>query len=294
MIDLHVHSTESDGSLTPQQLVSEAAALGLEALAIADHDTMAGYEPALRAAAGTGVELICAVEISARRECLDGRSRGVHLLAYFFQGPPGEGFSRWLEQQQQRRRERNQRLAARLQELGLEVALEEVAALGGKLVGRVHFAQALIRRGYAASVQEAFREYLGQGGRAYLPMERVTVEEAIRKIRDAGGLACVAHPGRLRFNLEGVLGEWRAQGLGGLEVFHSEHSREQTGYLLALARRFELAVTGGSDFHGEGKPGVCMGTGMNGNLSLNRELLEALRQAAKGRGAQSELRGLPR
>lgn len=281
MIDLHVHSTESDGSLTPEQLVKQAVTAGLEALAIADHDTMAGYAPAAQVASASGIELVCAVEVSTRFERPGLGAKGVHLLGYFLNGSPGEEFLAWLRQQQQRRHHRNQRLAERLQQLGLEVSLEEVAALAGRLVGRVHFAQLMIRKGYVDSVAEAFQIYLGRGGAAYMPSEKPTVEEAIHKICEAGGLACIAHPGRLRFDLESALGGWKVQGLAGLEVFHSEHSGTQVAYLQELANRYELVVTGGSDFHGEGKPGVELGSGFRGNLRVERWVLEGLKEASE-------------
>ncbi len=285
MIDLHAHTNASDGTLTPAELVAAALDLGLEALAIADHDTLAGYEQARALAGRTGLELVCAVEVSTRlRRPEMPRSRGVHLLGYFLGPPPGEEFRRWLEGFQRRRAARNERLAARLHELGLEVTLEEAAAQGRRLTGRVHFAQVLVRKGYAGSIAEAFRLYLGESGRAYVPLERVELEEAISKIRAAGGLPSLAHPGRLKQDLEPGLGKLCAQGLAGLEAYSSEHSPAETAFFLDLARRYDLVVTGGSDFHGETKPGVRLGSGLNGNLAVPREVLEQMRRRARQLG----------
>jgi predicted metal-dependent phosphoesterase TrpH len=282
LIDLHAHTTASDGALTPAELIAAALELGLEALAITDHDTLAGYEQAKPLAEEEGLELVCAVEVSARfRRPAMPRSRGAHLLGYFLGQPPGDEFRRWLEGFEQRRAERNQRLAARLRDLGLQVTLQEAAAHGRRLTGRVHFAQVLVSKGYAGSIAEAFRLYLGESGRAYVPLERVELAEAIGKVRAAGGLPSLAHPGRLKHDLEPGLGELCAQGLSGLEAYSSEHSPAETALFLDLARRYDLVVTGGSDFHGETKPGVRLGSGLNGNLAVPREVLEGMRRRAQ-------------
>ncbi len=282
MIDLHTHTTESDGTLTPAQLIAAAREIGLEALAIADHDTLAGYDQALPAAAEAGIELICAVEVSTRLpHPAKPRGYSVHLLGYFPLHLPGDGFRHWLDQQLESRRLRNARLARRLQELGLEVTLEEVTARGGRLTGRAHFARLLVEKGYVQSAEEAFRRYLGESGKAYVPRESVSTTEGIRRIREAGGLPCLAHPGRLKIDVEAVLEALRPHGLAALEVYSSEHTRTETAFFLALARRYRMAVTGGSDFHGDTKPGVMLGTGRNGNLSVPRAILEELHEAAQ-------------
>lgn len=281
MIDLHTHTTASDGTLTPTELIAAAAQLSLEAVAITDHDTLAGYEQAVSAARQTGVELVCAVELSTRwRTMKASRSVSVHLLGYFLFEPPNQEFRRWLEQQIESRRIRNQRLVARLQQLGVDVTLEEVTARGGRLTGRPHFARLLVEKGYAATPAEAFHRYLGEGAQAYVPRESVALKEGIRRIREAGGLPVLAHPGRLHCDVEALLVETVPQGLGGLEAYASEHTPEQTPYFLELAQRHELAVTGGSDFHGETKPAVALGAGLGGNLSVPYAVLERLRAVA--------------
>lgn len=282
VIDLHTHTTESDGSLTPEQLVLAACEAGLEALAIADHDTLSGYDRARASAAQAGLDLVCAVEISTRFGA-SPRARSAHLLAYFPLEPPGAEFRHWLLEAQQRRRVRNERLAQRLRELGFDITLEEVSALARKLTGRVHFARVLVRKGYVRSIADAFALYLGEGGRAYVPLEKVALEDAIARVNAAGGLACLAHPGRLKWDLRDQLGGLRAMGLAGLEAYSSEHTPEQTELYLGMARAWDLLVTGGSDFHGDGKPGVRLGTGRDGNLAVPREVLEGLRAAARGR-----------
>lgn len=282
MIDLHAHTTESDGSLTPEELVQAAHELGLEALAIADHDTLSGYDRAREKAAQLGLDLVCAVELTTRFG-VSPRMRSAHLLAYFPLEPPGEEFRHWLLEAQQLRRRRNERLAERLRELGLEISLEEAAALARKLIGRVHFARVLLRKGYVHSIAEAFGLYLGEGGRAYVPLEKIPLEEAIARVNAAGGLACLAHPGRLKWDLREHLGALRAMGLAGLEAYSSQHTKQQTELYLELARAWDLLVTGGSDFHGEGKPGVELGTGLAGNICVPRSVLDELRAAACAR-----------
>lgn len=281
MIDLHVHTTESDGSLTPEQIVVAAQEAGLEALAIADHDTLAGYDRARTAAQRAGLDLVCAVEISTRfGTSASGRRRSAHLLGYFPAEPPGAEFRTWLRELQARRQQRNERLAQRLQELGLEVTLAEAAALARRLTGRVHFARVLLQKGYVNSVAEAFRTYLGETGKAYTPLEKASLEEAIERVREAGGIPSLAHPGRMSWDVCEVLGELRAAGLMGIEAYSGEHTPAQTAMYLELARAHDLLVTGGSDFHGDGKPAVRLGTGLNGNVCVPRWVLDELRAAA--------------
>jgi len=284
VIDLHVHTTESDGSLTPEEIVRAAREAGLEALAIADHDTLGGYDRARAVAEQVGLDLVCAVEISTRfGRNSTGRRRRAHLLGYFPAELPGAAFRAWLCELQARRQQRNERLAQRLQELGLEVTLAEASALARRLTGRVHFARVLVQKGYVNSIPEAFRLYLGEGGKAYTPLEKATLEEAIQRVREAGGIPSLAHPGRMSWDVSEVLGELRAAGLMGIEAYSSEHSPAQTAMYLELARAHDLLVTGGSDFHGDGKPAVRLGTGVNGNVCVPRRVLDELRAACARR-----------
>ena len=285
MIDLHTHTTESDGSLSPVELVDRARAIGLEALAISDHDTLAGYGAALERARGAGLELIRAIEIGTRHP-EPGRPRGqsVHVLGYFLGGAPSPIFVEWLAKIQAARRDRNSRLAARLRELGLDVRLEEAEALGRNLTGRPHFARVLVRKGYAATVEDAFNLYLNESAKAYVPKVEPSAADAIARLREGGAMPVVAHPFRLA---EGhpqrereMIAAFCSAGLGGLEAWHSDHSPADAARFLALAREFDLAVTGGSDFHGEAKAGVQLGTGRNGNLAVPRAVLDLMRERA--------------
>lgn len=283
MIDLHTHTTDSDGTFTPAELVRAAAETGLDALAISDHDTFAGYEKAEPLAREAGIELVCAIELSTKLR-RDGKTKSVHLLGYFLNGLPDGRFRTWLEGMQEKRRERNRRMAERLQELGMEVTLEEVEQLGRNIAGRPHFARILLRKGYVMSLQEAFDRYLGESAKAYVSREEPALAEGIRRILEAGGLPSLPHPCRLGKTspaaIEELISEARDMDLSALEVFHSEHTESETRLLLELARRYDLAVTGGSDFHGDNKPGICLGTGLNGNLDIPRAVLDDLREAS--------------
>jgi hypothetical protein len=288
LIDLHTHSDESDGSWSPSRLVEEGLKIGLEALAIADHDTIKGHALAAGPACAGGLDLVCAVEIGTvfpQRQ--QPPIRHVHVLGYFLNSPPAAGFRSWLAGIQEGRSNRNRLLAERLQSLGLDVPLEEAQAMGSGLTGRPHFARVLVRKGYATDVQDAFDKYLGRSGKAYVPRREPSAMEAIGQIIAAGGLAVLAHPGRLPREEPDLLGllvrELVERGLGGLEVYHSDHTAADTQLLLGMAESYGLAITGGSDFHGEAKPGVELGTGHAGNLSIPREVLERMRTSAAHR-----------
>jgi predicted metal-dependent phosphoesterase TrpH len=285
MIDLHTHTDQSDGSVPPHRLVYEALALGLEALAITDHDTLAGYDLAAPVAAEAGLELLCGIELSTRLEqkVPGPRMPSVHLLGYFTGEPPSAGFREWLRQQQESRRKRNLALIAKLRSLGVDITLEEVQALGRNLTGRPHFARVLVSKGYVANSQEAFDVYLADHARAAVEREEPTLIEGIRHIRAGGGLPSLAHPVRLpqrdASSLRALLEELCEAGLQGIEVYHSEHSHHDTELYLELASEFGLAATGGSDFHGENKPSIYLGSGRKNNLHLPYALLEQIRAA---------------
>jgi 3',5'-nucleoside bisphosphate phosphatase len=284
MIDLHTHTDESDGTLAPGQLVRAAVELGLEALAITDHDTLAGYDRAAAPARSVGLDLVCGIELSTKlRHHSGGRGKAVHVLGYFFNGIPTTEFRVWLGGVQHSRRDRNRRLAARLESLGLPVTLAEVERLGRSLAGRPHFARLMVEKGYVSSAQEAFDLYLGESGKAYVERDEPGLAEGIRRIREAGGLPSVAHPIRLARHasvVERMIGEMRGLGLGAVEAYHSDHSPRDVGQFLDLARRLGLAVTGGTDFHGGAKPAVALGTGIDGNVAVPRAVLDNMRQRA--------------
>ncbi len=281
MVDLHTHTTASDGSFAPGRLVAAAREAGLEALAITDHDTFAGYDEARPVAEVSAVDLICGIELGTRMPDRTGsRGTSVHLLGYFPGAPPTGEFRGWLGEVQEARRDRNRRLAARLQELGLDVTIEEVNKLGGILTGRPHFARVLLDKGYVSSLQEAFSRYLNESGPAYVRRAEPGIPEGIRRIRSGNGIAVLAHPVRLRLpaDEEEVFLDWiHDQGLQGIEAYHSDQDAAAQSRYRGLADRHGLLVTGGSDFHGDYKPAISLGVGP-GHLNTPFEVVERLRE----------------
>lgn len=287
MIDLHMHTTASDGSETPQAVVRMATEKGLSAIAITDHDTLEGYFAARGSAAQAGLELVCGVELSTRLPAPPSGERlpSVHLLAYFVDCDPPEDFCRWLEGHQASRRKRNLLLVDRLNALGVRITLEEVQAIGGSMTGRPHFARILKQHGYVETLQEAFDRYLADDASASVPRDEPGLDEAIARVADSGGLASLAHPIRLPdYPEEAALSEFLARqsaaGLRGLEVYYSDHTPQDVERLLALAARHDLIPTGGSDFHGSNKPGIEIGSG-RGNLAIPDSVLAAIRSSRR-------------
>ena len=295
MIDLHTHTDRSDGSTSPGDLVRQGCAIGLEALAIADHDTLAGYDAAGPVAAENGLELVCAIELSTRpdRPKVAGkRESSVHVLGYWLLSPPTAEFRAWLETQQASRRQRNVDLMAKLNQLGVAITLQDAEVYGRNQVGRPHIARVLLDKGYVSTMQEAFDRYLADDAQAAVERDEPALEEGIQRIRDGGGIASLAHPVRLRRSeeeLARLVERLLVVGLRGIEVFHSEHARSDCEQYAGLARRFGLIPTGGSDFHGDNKPAVRLGTGIDGNLSLGYGFLEEMRVMA-GRGSPAVTR----
>ncbi|RMG54801.1 MAG: PHP domain-containing protein [Acidobacteria bacterium] len=274
MIDLHTHTSISDGTLSPTELVRAAQEKHLEAVAVTDHDIVDGLPEALAAGREIGLLVIPGVEISA-----DSRAGSMHILGYFIDYRDAS-FRRALQQLRQYRNERNPKIVAKLNQLGMALSYEEVKAKAGRgAVGRPHFAQVLVEKGYVRSTQEAFDKYLKAGAPAYVDKKRLAPAEAIELIHRAGGLAVMAHPVRLKVrdeqDLAALIQEVVDCGLDGIEAYYSDHSRELTRWLLDMARRFDLLVFGGSDFHGDHKPHIDLGVG-RGDLAVPVELLKPI------------------
>lgn len=274
MIDLHSHTYQSDGTCSPEELVNEALAAGIDTLGITDHDTFAGYDAALPCARQAGLELLCGIELSTK---LNGQS--VHLLGYFFENADLAPLRAHIAELQASRSDRNRRLAERLQQLGLDVTLEEAQARGRGMTGRPHFAQILVQKGYAQSVQKAFDEFLGEDCKGYVERREPQFQEGVEWIRAARGIASIAHPVRLRQNLRDVIAELCSNGMNGIEAYHSDHSAHDIETFLNVAKCYGLAVTGGSDYHGTVKPGIRLGVG-RGSLCVPDELIPRMREAA--------------
>jgi predicted metal-dependent phosphoesterase TrpH len=275
IIDLHTHSNASDGTFAPAEVVRLAKEGGLKALALTDHDTVAGLAEAEAAGPKYGVEVIPGVEISAR---FPGGS--MHVLGLGLEYGDGQ-LSERLAVLQQARADRNPQIIAKLNALGVKITLEQVARISGQgQMGRPHIARALMESGYVHSIQEAFDLYLRNDGKAYVPKFRFPPAEAIAMIRDVRGVPVLAHPFTLNlgsaYALKNTLLELKALGLAGLECIYSEHTPEQEALYLKLAGELGLLVTGGSDFHGDNKPEITLGH-MPGQERLTYERLEALK-----------------
>jgi len=275
LIDLHSHTNESDGTCSPAQLIEEARRARVDVLGITDHDTFAGFDQAQDAAHSAGIELVCGIELSTK---LHGQS--VHLLGYF----PGHDhglaeFRTWVLDMQASRRDRNTRLAERLRELGFRITLEEAEALGRGMTGRPHFAQLMVEKGYVNNFRQAFDEYLDESAKGYVYRREPQFAEGVERIRNAGGIASLAHPVRVKGDVPALMPELCAAGLNAIEAYHSDHGPADTELYLGLAEHYGLMVTGGSDFHGAVKPGVELGTGCDGNLCVPESVIERLRAA---------------
>ncbi len=277
-IDLHLHTRFSDGSLTPAKVVDLAHQAGVTALAITDHDIVDGIPHALHAATPLGIEVIPGVELSSRFH-----KQELHVLGYFVDWQDST-FRGHLAQQRRSRHVRNPQTIERLNALGLELSVEEVKAKAGSdSIGRPHVAQVLVEKGYVQDTREAFDRYLKEGAPAYVPRMLSDTRDVIAWIRNAGGVPVLAHPTWTRCEgepLHRLCAGLKEAGLLGLEVFYSSHNRKQTSRFLELAKRLDLLVTGGSDFHGAANPAIQVGRG-KGNLKVPDTLLDPLRRAAR-------------
>jgi len=257
-VDLHSHSTVSDGLDAPAMRVRRMAEAGLTALALTDHDTLQGLPEARAEAHKLGIELISGAEISAEW----GGQDDIHVLALFVD-ESNERFHASLAHRQEERRTRGERMAQKLVEAGYKIDLDAIREdVGDGVWGRPHLARALIRAGYAASNDEAFNRFLGREHSWYVPYEKWKAEEAVRAIREAGGVSSLAHAVWYK-NTDALIRALAAEGLDAIEVFHPDHGREQEERFSSLARELGLAATAGSDFHGalEGRkrPGGVVG-----------------------------------
>ncbi len=271
--DLHTHTTASDGTLAPAELVQQARLAGLSAVGITDHDTMAGLAEAAEAGQRWGITVVPGVELST-----DATGREVHILGYHCR-PDAEPLTSLLAAMRIQRRQRVERIVAALERAGIALTIEDVLAMappgagGPESLGRPHVARALVYRGYAATVSEAFERFLASGRPGYVPRSKLHPVEAVRHIRAAGGVAVLAHPGLM--GDDSILPQLLAAGLQGLEVWYPDHTPEQTERYLRLARDLHLIATGGSDYHGRGERWAVLGA-----VTAPDEAVERLAAAA--------------
>jgi predicted metal-dependent phosphoesterase TrpH len=275
MIDLHTHSTFSDGSLSPEALATLAAEAKLSAVALTDHDTTDGVPRFLKACEGVGIEGVVGVEIS-----VDFSPGTMHMLG-FFMDIQNVALQSALQNIRDGRETRNRQILKKLYSLGMELNWDEVAALAGSdVIGRPHIVQALIARGYVKTKDEAFDNLLGKGKSAYVDRFRLSVREGIDCIRNAGGVPVLAHPFTLGLKfgkLRKCVGELAGYGLQGIEVFYSMHNDTLRSQYMSLVEEFSLVATGGSDFHGDMNPSIQIGRGF-GNVKVDDSVLVKLRK----------------
>lgn len=258
-VDLHAHSTASDGSLAPALIVQLAHERGLSALALTDHDTVAGVAEAAEEARRLGIDFLPGIEISAEYP----HPGTMHLLGYGVdsESPALRDLTKTLLEG---RDNRNPKIIAKLNELGVHISMDEVEAQsGGNVIGRPHIAAILLRKGYVNSIKQAFDKYLAPGGLAYFDKERLSPKRALEMIRESGGVPVLAHPVQLRTEngaqLERVVKDLMDLGLQGMEVIHSDHDAKLIARFTAMADCFGLLKTGGSDFHGTNKKDIDLG-----------------------------------
>lgn len=267
MIDLHIHTTASDGQYTPTEIVGMAKDRGIELIAISDHDTVAGLAEGADAAQKAGIGFIPGIEISVKG------NRELHILGYFIDWENPALLS-LCEEFYENRRQRGSRILEYLRGYGIRLDPEQVQKYAGRgLLGRPHFARALVDAGHVKTTREAFDKYLGTPEFDKVERPKPSPKAGIDIIRGAGGMTVLAHPAQLKLNdndLDKSLQELIKYGLCGIECYYSTHTPEQTERYLMLAGKYGLAITGGSDFHGEKvNPETALGTGVGGSLHIN-------------------------
>lgn len=276
LIDLHVHSTISDGTLSPQEVALYAHSKGLSAIALTDHDAIGGIDLCQKKGLEVGLIVVPGIEFSA-----DYYGKELHILGYYIDHHSPE-LKEKLQILVSAREKRNETMLQKLTEVGCPLTFDEVMEGLPKnvILTRAHFAKALLTKGYITDRQEAFSRYIGDGKPCFVPKARFTTKECIDLIHAAGGLAVLAHPmlyGYSQSEVTQVLRSLKNDGLDGVECLYSTHKKEETAHLLQVCLNLKLFPTGGSDFHGENKPLLDIGSGY-GELSIPFEVLEAMRK----------------
>lgn len=277
-IDLHTHSTRSDGTLTPTELVRYAAQKGLSAIALTDHDTIDGIDEALAAAQNLPVEVIPGIEYST-----EYHGRDIHIVGLFidYKSPV---FQTYLTNFMLSRTDRNHKLCANLQNAGISITYDALLArFPNSVITRAHYAAYLLENNYVKSRKEAFERYLGDHTPYFVHREKITPQEVISVTRQAGGIPILAHPTLYKLGkqqLDILVASLKEQGLMGIECLYSTYTPQDERNIKALAQKYDLLPSGGSDFHGEAKPGLDLGTGY-GKLYIPGSVLDALKRVCR-------------
>lgn len=275
-IDLHTHSLKSDGSMTPTEVVKCASDAGLSAIALSDHDSIAGVKEAVEAGERYGVEIVPAIELSAQSDT------ETHILGYYID-VDNKYLNERLEYCKLVRDQRQEETCEKLRALGFDVTMEEARALAGAdVLCRAHFAKLLVAKGYSPSVKEAFRVYLNNGCPAYSSKQALTDEECVSLIKEAGGVAFLAHLHLTRLphdELKAFLVRLKGVGLDGIEGYYTDYTPEMQKEYMDMAAELGLAISGGTDFHGAMKPHISIGRGL-GSLEIPYSVLEGIKAIA--------------
>ncbi len=273
-VDLHVHSDKSDGSLSPSDLVSYAIKQGVTAFALTDHDTVDGIDEAIRASEGTSVTVIPGIELSTEYEGKD-----IHIVGLFIDKEE-PAFREKIQEFVDSRILRNQKMCQKLTEYGLPITYDELQnEFVGSVITRAHYAQLLLKKGYIKSLKEAFERYIGDRGPCFIPREKITPEDGVKLILSAKGIPVLAHPlqyGMGDERLQRLIDRLKEAGLVAMEAIYCTHSPSEENKMRTLADKNELLISGGSDFHGNAKPGLELGTGY-GKLYVPLDVLDALK-----------------
>lgn len=277
-VDLHTHSCKSDGSLTPTELVELAISKGLAAVALTDHDTEAGIDEALAAATGRDIEVIPGIEFSTEYEGKD-----VHVVGLYI-AHNSEVFQTYLKNFRDARDLRNQKMCLKLQEHGLDIKYEDMLkAFPGSVMTRAHYARYIFEKGYVKAIPEAFERYVGDDAPCFIPREKVTPNQAVDLILKAHGIPVLAHPILYHMSeerLEKLVSLLKDDGLVAIEAMYSTYNAREERQIRDLAQKYDLLLSGGSDFHGKAKPGLELGTGY-GKLHVPYEFLAKIKEKRK-------------
>ena len=280
LIDLHTHSNCSDGSMTPSELVAHAARRGLTAIALSDHDTIAGIDEALEAGKRFGVEVVPAIEFSVQSKT------ETHILGFYIDHK-SQLIKDALEKINSVRYQRTLNTCNKLRELGFDVTMEEALAIAPSgIIGRAHFARILVEKGYTSSVKEGFDKYLANGRPAYDGTQYLTAADAVKLINDHGGVSFVAHPHLIRLDdaqLRDFLLQLKSCGLCGIEGYYNEYTPEMQDYFQSLAADLGLEICGGTDYHAKMKPHIEIGIGQ-GNMQIPYSVLENIKRIVAEKG----------